>query len=155
MSALVARELPVLDPPAIKTFPFGKRVAECPPRLTVIAPVDAKLPVARSYTSAEARAQPAGMKCKQENPPAIKTFPLGRRLAVCPLYRVVLIPPVALNAPAAGSDNSAFAERVIPPAINTFPLFKRVAVCQYRVVPMAPVAVKLNTPVPLKKIGSS
>jgi hypothetical protein len=114
-----------------------------PYRPIVIGPVVAvKVPVVGLYSSALARLQPL-----PQNPPAIKTWPLGRSVAVA-AARGVVIEPVALNVPVMGLYSSALArtttpEGSTPPATKTWPLVRSVAVEASRAVVMEPVALKV------------
>jgi hypothetical protein len=78
------------DAPATKTLPFASKVAVRlgHDRTAVISPVAVKVPVEGSYNSALARLLP----------PAIRTFPLFRSVAVCPDLGIVMS-PVAAKAP--------------------------------------------------------
>jgi hypothetical protein len=77
-------------------------------------------------------------------PPAIRTWPLVSKVAVCK-NRTLDIDPVELNEPVAGSYSSADASQVVliepsvPPVIRTLPLASKVAVCPTRAVDMDPV----------------
>ena len=57
-------------------------------------PVGVKVPVEGSYSSALAR------DARPQPPPAIKTFPSGSSVAVCPARGVVML-PTGVNAPGA------------------------------------------------------
>ena len=85
-----------LTPPAIRTFPFARRVAVCAVRGVVIVPVAVKIPLFGSYSSAVASVPLTFW------PPAIRTFPLARSVAVWEL-RPTLMLPVAANFPEVGS----------------------------------------------------
>ena len=106
-----------------------------------IDPVGLKVPVAGSYNSAEARV---------ELPPAMRTFPVGRRVAVW-VCLAVPMDPVGVKVPVAGSYSSAEAREIpleeigLPPASRTFPFGSSVEVCRTRAVPIDPVGLK--TPV--------
>src|ERR1035437_3457664 len=92
--------------------------------LSFIGLVRVNLPVDGLYTSAV----PLPL------PPAIRTLPLGSRLAVC-RARASVIDPVRAKAPVAGSKISAVAQgrpEATPPAIRTRPSFNSVAVAKLR-----------------------
>ena len=78
----------------------------------------------------------------------MSTFPLGSNVAVWTNLAVVML-PVAVNVPVAGSYSSALARVAAavspPPVMSTFPLGSNVAVWSYLAVVMLPVAV--NVPV--------
>ena len=82
-------------------------------------------------------------------PPAIRTRPSASSVAVLPA-RVVVIEPVGLNEPVAGSYSSAEAKNVYvdeygfwsPPAIRTRPSASSVAVSALRAVAIEPVGLK-------------
>jgi len=118
----------VVPPPATRTFPSGRSVANGKWRAVPIEPVADHNPVAGSYSSAEERTPVF------PDPPAMRTLPFGRSVAVCQ-ERVVPIEPVAVHVPVAGSYDSA-EERdpvsvmsVAPPAMRTVPFGRSVAVC--------------------------
>ena len=74
-------------------------------RAVAIEPVGLNVPVAGSYSSAEARNGP-GMFHFPGSPPANRTRPSESRVAV-PKPRAVVIEPVAVNVPVCGSYRSA------------------------------------------------
>jgi len=77
-------------------------------RSVAIAPVARKSPVAGSYNSAEAVEKVS----LEVAPPATRTWPLGRSVAVW-YTRFVAIAPVALKRPVAGLYNSAEARKLL------------------------------------------
>src|SRR5215472_11556466 len=98
-----------MNPPVIKTFPVFSRVAVCPSRGRVIEPVALNVLVDGSYSSALERAVARESFPLGVYPPAIRTFPSGSKVAVCPA-RAVIIVPVRANLPVSGSYNSALAQ---------------------------------------------
>ena len=64
-----------------------------------------------------------------EAPPAMRTLPVSRSVAVCEVRREVM-EEIAVNIPVVGSNSSAAS--VKPPAIRTLPLGSSVAVCAER-----------------------
>lgn len=139
------------SPPATSTFPVASNVAECPTRALCILPVDANVPSAGSYNSAEASAAP-----ELSVPPVISTFPLdeqrrrvvgARRLHApgwheCAGGRVIdLCGVVEENRTPDARVTSDFA----PPATSIFPLGSKVAECSVRVASMFPVGVNAPT----------
>lgn len=102
MSSL-AKVVPALIPPAISTFPFGNRVADSPAR-----PVDKdspglNVPEAGLYNSVVASAVQAELQALY--PPAIRTSPFVRSVAVCAM-RGVLVAAVLLKVAVVGLYNS-------------------------------------------------
>src|SRR4051812_38113008 len=89
-------------------------------RATLSDPVAAQVPVAGSYSSAEASAAPPALR-----PPARITLPLGRRDDV---WSVLAVPsgPVAAVVPFEGSYSSADVSGApavsVPPAMRTLPV---------------------------------
>jgi hypothetical protein len=92
----------------MRTFPSASKVAVCLERGVVIGSVATNVFVDGSYTSALASVE-LPEPFTLESPPAIKTFPSGSRVAVW-LKRDVVISPVAVKVPVAGSYSSAVAE---------------------------------------------
>ena len=85
-------------PPTTSTLPLGSSVAVWPERATVRLPVERKLPVAGSYSSAE-----AGVLLRRKFlPPTTSTLPLWSSVAVWP-ERVVTMLPAEEKVPVAGS----------------------------------------------------
>ena len=103
-----------------------------------------QVPVLGSYSSAETRGmtEPAELTL----PPATRTWPVGRRMAVW-LSRAVAIPPVSLQVPVLGSYNSAEARvpamPVCPPVTRTLPLGSGVAVWPIRAAAKLPVVLQV------------
>ena len=64
--------------PATRTLPSGSRMATGSVRMALIVPVLAKVPVAGSYSSAEARPTWSSVP-----PPMTRTRPSGNRVATC------------------------------------------------------------------------
>src|SRR5579871_6714739 len=87
-------------------------------------PAGVKAPDAGSYNSASATG-PFALE-----PPAIKTLPSGRSVAVAFARSFVMV-PVGVKERVLGSNSSAVARP--PPAIKTFPLLSTVAVWPRRV----------------------
>jgi hypothetical protein len=121
------------QPPAIRTLPFGSRAAVWSARETVIGPVGENVPLLGSYSSALAVApspisSPIVRVADASAPPAMSTFPLGRRVAVCPARAVDMSPAVGMNVRLSGSYNSARRSDVFPPTTSTWPLKRVVAV---------------------------
>ena len=81
----------ILELPTTKTLPLVSSVAVWSKRATVMLPVEEKVPVAGSYSSAE-----------KVPPPATKTLTLVSSVAVW-LERVVLMLPVEEKVPVTGS----------------------------------------------------
>jgi hypothetical protein len=67
-------------PPAMRTLPSGRSVAVCQERVVPIEPVAVHVPVAGSYNSAEDR-EPVPVLSVA--PPAMRSVPFGRSVAVC------------------------------------------------------------------------
>ncbi len=67
-----------LNPPATSAFPVKSSAEACSYLGVAMLPVEAKVSVTGSYSSAEARALLGPFIAK---PPVIRTFPLGRRTA--------------------------------------------------------------------------
>src|ERR1035437_3513772 len=135
-------------PPAMRTRPLTSRVAVVPPWAGVIEPVELKVPVFGSYSSAEAR---SGALSPTSPPPAIRTRPLDSNVAVWPT-RPTCNEPVGLKVPLFGSYSSADDRAVsapppsvMPPLMRTRPLGSRVAVCPWRPVTNEPVATNPET----------
>jgi hypothetical protein len=128
----------LLYPPATRTLPFPRSVASWSTRLAAMLPVAVKVPVLGSYSSAVKSAEFGKLNCQ---PPAIRTLPLGRSVAVWNA-RGTVIGPVAENVSVVGSYNSALAVAVkdasCPPATRTIPLGRRVAVWIARAVKTSP-----------------
>ena len=126
----------VLDvcPPATRTFPVDRRTAGWSRRPVPIDPVEVKVPAAGSYNSAEARAPVQHPPEANAPPPAIRTLPLGRRVAVGS-WRPAAIDPVKVKVPVAGSYSSAEVINPapgLPAAMRTLPVGRRVAVWPQR-----------------------
>ena len=99
-----------LSPPTRSTCPSGSSAATWKRRWLVIAPVGLNVPVAGSYSSAEAADADGGgdapgllaVTLKFSRPPATSTRPSLSSVAVWP-NRATPRSPVAENAPEAGS----------------------------------------------------
>src|SRR5947207_3736049 len=105
-----------LTPPAIKSFPFGRRVAEWEPREEISAPVTVQISVAGSYNSALDKLLPF-------DPAATSTFPLGSSVAVW-YRRSVFRAPVTVQVFVAGLYSSELEREPgppTPPATSTLP----------------------------------
>ena len=102
-SALAVGPKLLSSPPATRTFPLGSSVVVWYSRAVTNTPAGAHVPVAGSYSSQEPRKP---LLLLDPKPPATRTLPSGRRMAVC-LSRAIVIEPVTLHAPVFGSYNSA------------------------------------------------
>jgi hypothetical protein len=100
------------------------------------------VPLAGSYNSAEA----SDFRSRELSfPPAMRTRPSGRRVAVSPPNRTTFIDPVGPNVPECGSYNSVVLSPE-PPATRTRPSRRRVAVWPLRTTAIDPV--RANWPWP-------
>jgi hypothetical protein len=116
------------QPPAMITLPLGGNVAEGAYRYPASEVVTDHDPMFESHDSTVARSL-----CPAPMPPAIKTRPLARSVAVWRV-RPCFMGTVVVQVPVAGLYNSALErnelfrfEPVLPPVISTFPFGNKLA----------------------------
>ena len=102
-------------------------------------PLAANVPALGSKRSTLGRASPL-----PSVPPAISTFPLGNKVAVCNSLATAML-AADVKVPAAGSYSSVI-ESFPPPTMSTVPFPSKVAVCLFLAVVMLSMAA--NVPIP-------
>src|SRR4051794_35289169 len=97
-------------PPATRTRPLGSSVAVCHARGWIMSPVLLHVPARGSYSSADASALVVDSSV-ESSPPATRTRPSGRSVAVCSM-RATLMFAVVRQLPSAAEGEDADAAGV-------------------------------------------
>ena len=115
----------------MSTLPSRSGVAVCAPRAVAMKPTEVKVLEEGSKSWAEAIGRP-----RSSRPPAIRTEPSARSVAVWPQTGVGTAAEIGVYCPVDGSkisaSDKAWPEASLPPAIRTEPFASSVAVCPAR-----------------------